>query len=123
MRPGVDLVETARIARAITRQGEAFLKRVYTDQERAYCEGRANATASYAARWAAKEAVAKAFGTGIGDAAAMHEIEVVPTASGAPTIVLHGAAAATAAAMGVRSVEVSLTHTDAYAAAFVILIL
>ena len=118
--PGIDLVETARIARAIERQGEAFLKRVFTPAERAYCESHANSAASYAARWAAKEAVAKAFGTGIGADAALVEIEVVREASGQPIIKLHGTAAALAARMGVKEVRISLTHTEHYAAAFAV---
>ena len=118
--PGIDLVETARIARAIERQGEAFLKRVFTPAERAYCESHANSAASYAARWAAKEAVAKAFGTGIGADASLVEIEVVRAENGQPLIQLHGTAAALAARMGVKEVRISLTHTEHYAAAFAV---
>ena len=119
--PGIDLVETVRIARAIERQGEAFLKRVFTDGERAYCDSRANSAGSYAARWAAKEAVAKALGTGIGGDALWTEIEVVREVSGQPLIKLHGTAAALAARMGVTEVRISLTHTEHYAAAFAVL--
>lgn len=119
--PGVDLVETARIARAIERQGEAFLCRVFTAAERAYCDSHANAAGSYAARWAAKEAVAKALGTGIGAGAMWVEIEVVRAESGEPGIILHGTAAEAAAKRGVKEVRVSLTHTEHYAAAFAVL--
>ena len=119
--PGIDLVETARIARTIERQGEAFLRRVFTSAERTYCESHANAAAFYAARWAAKEAVAKALGTGIGAEASLLEIEVVRSASGQPLIELHGTAAAAAARLGVMEVRVSLTHTEHYAAAFAVL--
>jgi holo-[acyl-carrier protein] synthase len=119
--PGIDLVENARIARAIERQGEAFLRRVFTPDERACCEARADAAAAFAARWAAKEAVAKAFGTGIGAAAQLTEIEVVRSPSGQPLIRLHGSAAATAARLGVIDVRISLTHTEHYAAAFAVL--
>lgn len=119
--PGVDLVETARIARAIERQGEAFLRRVFTPAERAYCESHANAAGSYAARWAAKEAVAKALGTGIGADAAWAEIEVMRAENGQPLIRLHGTAAAAAARMGVTDIRVSLTHTEYYAAAFAVI--
>ena len=118
--PGIDLVETSRIAGAIERQGEAFLRRVFTDGERAFCAARAQSHASYAARWAAKEAVAKAFGTGIGEAAALTEIEVWNDESGQPHIRLHGAAAATAARLGISAVRISLTHTEHYAAAFAV---
>ena len=119
--PGIDLVETARISRAIERQGEAFLKRVFTSAERAYCESHANSAGSYAARWAAKEAVAKALGTGIGAEASLVEIEVIRSESGQPHIKLHGTAAALAARMGVKEVRISLTHTEHYAAAFAVL--
>lgn len=121
--PGIDLVENARISRAIERQGEAFLKRVFTDAERAYCETHGRSAASFAARWAAKEAVAKALGTGIGADASLVEIEVVRMENGQPLIQLHGTAAATAARMGVREVRVSLTHTEHYAAAFAVITL
>lgn len=119
--PGIDLVETARVARAIERQGEAFLRRVFTPAEQAYCGGLAQSAASYAARWAAKEAVAKALGTGIGEAASLVEIEVTRDEAGQPGILLHGSAAATAAAKGVKEVRVSLTHTEHYAAAFAVI--
>lgn len=119
--PGIDLVETARIARAIERQGDAFLRRVFTSAERAYCESQAHSAASFAARWAAKEAVAKALGTGIGAEASLVEIEVVRSESGQPLILLHGTAASAAARMGVKEVRISLTHTEHYAAAFAVL--
>ncbi len=122
VRPGIDLVECERIARAIAQQGEAFLARVFTASERAYCEKHARSAPSFAARWAAKEAVAKALGCGIGAGAALHEIEVTRDASGQPGILLHGSAAATAAEQGVREIRLSLTHTEHYAAAFVIVV-
>lgn len=118
--PGIDLVEIERIRRVIARQGEAFLRRVFTEAERAYCDSHSDAAPSYAARWAAKEAVAKALGTGIGAEASLVEIEVIRLASGQPSIRLHGAAAATAAEMGVQDVRLSLTHTEHYAAAFAV---
>ena len=73
---GVDIIETERVAHSIDRFGERFLKRVYTEQELAYCNGRIS---SLAARWAAKEAVGKALGTGIGDVS-WQEIEIVRVA-------------------------------------------
>jgi len=123
IRPGIDLVETARIALAIERQGEAFLNRVFTTAEREYCEKHARRDQSYAARWAAKEAVAKAFGCGIGGEASLVEIEVIRAANGTPGIKLHGTTAATAAALGVQELTVSLTHTEHYAAAMVVAVL
>ncbi len=117
---GVDLVETKRIARALTQEG--FVERCFTAAEAAYCGAHARSAQSYAARWAAKEAVAKAFGTGIGAAMSLTEIEVVPLPSGQPRIVLNGNAARHAAAVGVREIHLSLTHTEQYAAAYVIAI-
>lgn len=119
--PGIDLVETERIARAIARQGEAFLSRVFTPAERAYCDSLRHPHPSFAARWAAKEAVAKAFGSGIGADASMHEIEVLRSPQGQPSIALHGSAATTAQRLGVTAISISLTHTEHYAAAFAIL--
>jgi holo-[acyl-carrier protein] synthase len=119
--PGIDLVENARIAAAIERGGDSFLRRTFTEAETAYCQIHRNPAPRFAARFAAKEAVAKAFGTGLGEAAAFREIEVVHLPGGAPAIQLHGAAAATALAQGVSSIELSLTHTDHYAAAMVVI--
>ncbi len=118
--PGIDLVENARIASALTRGGDAFLRRAFTDAEVAYCRAHQDPVPRFAARFAAKEAVSKAFGTGIGAAAAFHEIEVVHDALGAPHIHLHGQAAATAAAQGITAFRLSLTHTQHYAAALVL---
>ena len=119
---GVDLVDCARIRRILERNDGAFVARVFTDGEQAYCKRMAEPAPHYAARFAAKEAVAKALGTGIGAGAAMREIEVVRNASGAPGIVLHGSAAATAAALGVAAIKLSLSHTGDNAIAMVMLV-
>ncbi len=113
---GVDIIETERVARSIARFGDRFLKRVYTDRELAYCNGRIN---SLAARWAAKEATAKALGTGIG-AMSWREIEVVSQLNQRPALQLHGAAADLAAQLGLSGFAVSLSHTKNYAIAFVV---
>ena len=118
--PGIDLVENARIATALERGGAAFLRRVFTDAEVAYCQQHRDPVPRFAARFAAKEAVAKAFRTGIGEAATFQEIEVIHEPGGAPLIRLHGAAAATAEAQGITGLSVSLTHTAHYAAAMVV---
>lgn len=122
VRPGIDLVECARIERAIAQQGEAFLARVFTAAERDYCERHARSAPPFAARWAAKEAVAKALGCGIGAEASLVEIEVTRDAAGQPGILLHGTAAATAAEQGVREIRLSLTHTEHYAAAVAVIV-
>lgn len=113
---GVDMIETERVAQSVTRFGDRFLKRVYTERELAYCDGR---IASLAVRWAAKEATAKALGTGIGDVS-WREIEVINQANQRPSIQLHGAAAALAEELGLSGFAVSLSHTKEYAIAFVV---
>jgi holo-[acyl-carrier protein] synthase len=113
---GVDLIELERIAATLARFDTRFLNRVYTPDELAYCAGRLG---SLAARWAAKEATAKALGTGIGDVA-FREIEVVRDERGAPALRLHGAAAALAAARGLDDWTISLSHTRTTAIAFVV---
>ena len=114
---GIDVVEIPRIAVAIEKHGESFLARIFTEAERAYCAAHGVPDQHYAARFAAKEAVAKALGTGIGEHASWLDLEVGRTATGAPTVILHGAAAAYAERHGITSVQLSLTHTKAYAAA------
>jgi holo-[acyl-carrier protein] synthase len=113
---GVDLVEIRRIAELVARHGERFTGRVFTPGEVADCSGRAE---SLAARWAAKEAVAKALGTGIG-AAGWQEIEVVRGDSGCPAVQLHGRAATLAAQRGLARWALSLAHDGGMALAFVV---
>ncbi|MGI8603380.1 MAG: holo-ACP synthase [Verrucomicrobiales bacterium] len=115
---GIDLVENARIERAIARHGDRFLRRLFTEGEIAYCAGR---VAALAARFAAKEAVAKAFGTGIGEAMTFREIEVTHSPTRQPLIRFHGTAKKTAQSRGVSAVWLSLTHTEHFAAAQVVL--
>lgn len=115
---GVDLVEVERITAAVTRHGPTFLQRIFTPQEIAFCGVRHE---RLAARFAAKEAVAKAFGTGIGAAMGFQDIEVVNEASGRPSVVLHRGAAATATARGVVKIHLSLSHTASHAIAQVVI--
>jgi len=119
---GVDLVEIARVRAACERHGDAFLERVFTAAERAYCLALAKPWASLAARWAAKEAVAKAFGTGLGGELNFTSIGVECDARGAPHVVLDEKGTALLAAAGGGSVLVSLTHTDALAQAFAVIV-
>ena len=114
---GIDVVEVARITASIGRHGDAFLNKIFTPAERAYCESMKTPAIHYAARFAAKEAVAKAFGTGIGKNAGLHDLEVIHSDAGAPSIRLSGAALEFVTAQGITSVLISLTHTDHYAAA------
>ena len=113
---GVDLVEIRRIAALVEQHGERFTGRVFTPGEVADCGGRAE---SLAARWAAKEAVAKALGTGIG-AVGWQEIEVMRGESGCPAVILHGRAATLAVDRGLTRWALSLTHDGGLALAFVV---
>jgi holo-[acyl-carrier protein] synthase len=118
---GTDVIEVERIARAVDhpQRGARFRARVYTDGEIAYCTKRRRHAESFAARFAAKEAVMKALGTGYAKGVWWRDIEVVRS-SGPPRIVLHGGAAARAAAMGITHWHLSLTHTGGQALAHVI---
>lgn len=121
---GVDLVEVHRIEGAVSRWGDRFLRRVFTPEEIAYCAGRPQ---SLAARWAAKEAVSKALGTGWAaqDAHAAGwvdwtEIEVVRQESGEPGIRLHGKALNRSGVLGILGWRLSLSHTSGHAVAMVL---
>jgi holo-[acyl-carrier protein] synthase len=118
---GIDLAEIGRIRQSIDRYGERFLARVYTQAEQAYCLRKRNSAESFAARFAAKEAGAKALGTGINFGVRWLEIEVVREPSGRPTIQFHGRAAAIAARLGVTRAALSITHTADLAMASVLL--
>jgi holo-[acyl-carrier protein] synthase len=117
---GLDAIEIERVAEAIERHGDRFLARVYTDEERRVASNAGDAAAQfYAGRFAAKEAVLKALGTGYAKGLAFHEVEILRAPEGAPTIVLHGEVKARAAALGITKILVSITHnrTDAHAVA------
>jgi len=118
---GVDIVEPARIAGMIERHGERFLQRTFTPGEIAYSSGRKRAVEHFAARWAAKEAVAKALGTGISRRVHWKDIEVIKEGTGAPTVKLHGGVASIAGELGVRHVHLSLSHIESLAVAMVII--
>jgi holo-[acyl-carrier protein] synthase len=118
---GIDAVEIARIQRAWDRYGARFLNRVYLEAEQAYCLRKRNAAESLAARFAAKEAAAKALGTGISFGVNWLEIEVVRELSGRPTLKFHGRAAQIAGHMRVARAALSLTHTGTLAMASVLL--
>ncbi len=114
---GIDVVEVDRIEDAIARQGEVFLRKLFTETERVYCDKQKRPGMHYAARFAAKEAVSKALGTGIGGKAGWLEMEVVRGESGAPTMIFHGHALEFLTAEGIAEVQVSLSHARDYAAA------
>lgn len=118
---GVDIVEIERM-RAILRRSPAFARRAFSEGERAYCDAKANPEAHYATRFAAKEAVLKALGTGFADGIGPRDVEVRRTKKGRPYVVLSGRARAVALEQGVREVPVSLsfTHSEAVACAMAI---
>ena len=116
LRSGVDLLEIARLKEAVERHGERFLARIYTQAEREVCGGNA---ASLAARFAAKEAVSKALGSGLGPVA-WTEIEILRADSGAPLLFLHGKARALADELGLNEWAISLSHTRENAIALVV---
>ncbi len=119
---GTDLTEIARIEETVARHGERFLQRIYTSGEIAYCQRKRHTSGeSFAARFAAKEAGAKALGTGIAKGVAWHEIEVAHLPGGRPTLIFHGRAAERAAQMGVTAAHLSLSHGRDLAIAVVIL--
>lgn len=118
---GTDLIETRRVQESIDRFGERFLQRIFTAGEIAYCTRKKNAAESFAARFAAKEAGAKALGTGISRGVSWKEFDVRREVSGRPTLHLSGRAAELAQAMGVRKIQLSLTHSRELAMAVVVL--
>ena len=118
---GIDIAEVPRIAQAIERFGERFLRRIFTDGEIRYCASKANRVERYAARFAAKEAAMKALGTGWNHGVRWRDCEVARMPGGRPTMSFHGKAAEFAARLGVRNIALSLTHTKEQAMAQVIL--
>ena len=117
---GIDIAEVDRIKAAIERHGEAFLRRVYTQREREYCQKFKNKYERFAGRFAAKEATMKALGTGWSRGVRWVDVEVVRQSGGRPTIALYGEAAKVSSALGVERVALSITHTSKQAFAQVI---
>jgi len=110
---GVDIVSVARVKAAIARGGPRFVLRVFTTAERLYCERQRRPSVHFAGRLAAKEAVAKAFGTGIGVKIGWLDIQIVRhERTGAPSVVLAGRGRTLAETMGVRNVFISIAHTS-----------
>ena len=118
---GSDLIDIRRVEKSIERFGDRFTHRCFTEIERKKSDGRKNRAASYAKRFAAKEAAAKALGTGIGRGVSFQHISISNNADGAPRLALTGYAGELAASMGVSHMWLSITDEQAYAAATVIL--
>jgi holo-[acyl-carrier protein] synthase len=117
---GVDLVENARIQHSLDRFGERFLQRVFTPGEIEYSQSMKYPARHLAARFAAKEAVSKAFGTGIGKAMGWKDIDVRRKASGEPFVILEGGAKQLAEERGVSAVWITLSHTENHAMAMIV---
>ena len=115
---GVDLIEIARIEEVVSRHGKHYLERIYTPAELEQCGRRAE---SLAGRFAAKEAVAKALGSGIGDIS-WKEIELLGNEQNAPVLTLHGAAGQRAKELGLETWSVSISHSQSHSVAFVVAI-
>jgi holo-[acyl-carrier protein] synthase len=118
---GIDIAEVPRIREAIERYGERFLARVFSENERRYCDSKANRMERYAARFAAKEAAMKALGTGWNHGVRWRDCEVVRLPGGRPTMAFHGKAAEFAERLGAKHAALSLSHTAEQAIAQVIL--
>jgi holo-[acyl-carrier protein] synthase len=114
---GLDLAQIERVQSFIERRGQRALDRVFTPAEQAYCEGRASRYASYAGRFAVKEAVMKVLGTGWRAGVRWIDIEVARAPGQAPRVVLHGESARIAERRGIRAIHVAITHDARLAAA------
>lgn len=117
---GTDITECPRIGRMIQDHGESFLRRVYTEREIDYCNSRKQATEHFAGRWAAKEAVLKAIGTGWIRGISWRDVEIRNNSGGAPWVVLHAGTRDIAEARGVRKVLITISHCRTYATAYAI---
>ena len=118
---GIDIIEVARIAASHEKFGERFLNRILKPAEIAYALSHKNPAPFLAARFAAKEAISKAFGTGIGKHLGWQDMEVGRKESGEPFVILHGGGAQLLKERGARIVHLSLSHTEHYATAMAIL--
>ena len=117
---GADLAEVERVRAAIERRGDKFLQRIYTANERAYCERFKNKYERYAGRFAAKEAAMKALGTGWRGGVRWVDLEVARERGGRPTLALHGEAKKIGERLGVKHIAMSITHSSTQAFAQVI---
>jgi holo-[acyl-carrier protein] synthase len=115
---GTDIVECLRIAKMIERHGELFLNRVYTPREIEYCSSRKAATQHYAGRWAAKEAILKALGTGWARGIRWQDIEIRNDLAGKPSVALGGGARTVCERLGIGEMLISISHCRSHATAY-----
>ncbi|HOP76435.1 MAG: holo-ACP synthase [Thermogutta sp.] len=117
---GTDITECLRIARMIDRHGEIFLQRVYTPAEIAYCQNRKQATQHFTGRWAAKEAILKALGTGWIRGISWLDVEIVNRPGGQPEVILRNGAKKIADQLGIEKIQISISHCRTHAVAFAV---
>ncbi len=119
---GTDITECLRIAQMIERHGELFITRVYTPAEIQYCQSRKQATQHFAGRWAAKEAVLKAVGTGWRRGISWRDVEILNQRGGKPVVALHGGVRDVAEELGIGQIMVSISHCRSHATAYALAI-
>jgi holo-[acyl-carrier protein] synthase len=119
---GTDIIECPRIGKMIEQHGELFLRRVYTEREIRYCQSRKHAIEHFAGRWAAKEAILKALGTGWSRGIAWTDMEVRSGADGQPRVLVCGEAKEAALRRGIGDIMISISHCRTYATAFAVAI-
>ena len=118
---GIDIIEVARITASLEKFGQRFGERILLPDESAYCLAHKNPAPFVAARFAAKEAISKAFGTGIGAQLGWRDMEIAHKESGEPFVILHGKGKELFEARGAKQLLVSISHTDHYAAVTAVL--
>lgn len=114
---GIDVVEVERIGSSMDEFGLKFVHRIFSEAEIAYCDSQKRPVIHYAARFAAKEAIAKAFGTGIGKQISWLDMEISRKPSGEPEVIMSGEGKKYAESLKVADIKISLTHAEHYAAA------
>jgi holo-[acyl-carrier protein] synthase len=117
---GTDITECLRIARMIERHGELFINRVYTPVEISYCQARKQATQHFAGRWAAKEAVLKALGTGWVRGISWRDVEIRNEPGGKPVVGIRGGAKEVVEQLGITKILVSISHCHTHATAYAV---
>jgi len=115
---GTDIIECPRIGKMIEQHGELFLRRVYTEREIRYCQARKHAIEHFAGRWAAKEAILKAIGTGWSRGIAWIDLEVRNSVEGQPRVHVGGTAKEVARERGISDILISISHCRTYATAY-----
>ncbi len=118
---GIDIIEVARIAASLEKFGERFGEKILLPAEKEYCLGHAHPAPFVAARFAAKEAISKAFGTGIGASLGWRDMEIAHKPTGEPFVILHGKGQELFAARQAKRLLVSISHTEHYAAVTAVL--